>query len=380
MPDASARPAPTADLAFVGNGRCYHTMDWIRTVQGLLPPGVRVSLLTDLIDSEGHDVLVGPQDHIVNLINIDRLLLKEQSRLGDKWRNVVKLLMSPFQALVLRRYYKKQSANVYHAHTMYYMLVCALAGVPFVGTPQGSEILVRPYRSGFYRWMATRLLQKARLITVDSIAMRDGIKRLSGVDAVLIQNGVQVEALLPHAAQTHRPRVLSIRGLTDLYRIEEILTARNRSEPEQALTFIYPFWDVEYKNNLTPLMIAGDQDLGRLERAAMFSLLSETLLVISIPRSDSSPRSVYESIFAGAAVATVDAPWNRVLPACMQARLVIVDLEDPAWFATATTRAREITSQRYVPSAEALENFSQRRSMQAAIPALYGTARSAQAA
>lgn len=106
----------------------------------------------------------------------------------------------------------------------------------------------------------------------------------------------------------------------------------------------------------------------------MFSLLSETLLVVSIPRSDSSPRSVYESIFAGAAVATVDAPWNRSLPDCMQARLVIVNLEDPDWFVDSLSRAQAITSQQYIPSTQALTNFSQTKSMGAAIPSLYGAA------
>ena len=131
------------DITFVGNARCYHSMDWFRTVRSLSPTDRNINFLTDLIDSERHAVLVRSDDNVGNLYNIDWLLFRQQSRLSDAWRNVVKLLLSPVQVILLRRYVNKHPGRLYHAHTMYYMFVCAMAGVPFIGTPQGSEVLVR---------------------------------------------------------------------------------------------------------------------------------------------------------------------------------------------------------------------------------------------
>lgn len=358
-------------ITFVGNARCYHTMDWYRTVRAIVDGCVPIHFLTDLIDSEGHRILVSGSDEITPLIVVDRFLFPIQSTAGDKWRNMVKLAFSPLQALALRRYYRTHKHHVFHAHTMYYMLVCWIARVPFIGTPQGSEVLVRPFRSSFYKAMAKRLLAAARLVTVDSVAMRDGVARLAGVQPVVIQNGVDMAAAKPKGTE-RRTKIVSLRGLTDLYRIYDIVAARNAMAPNAQLDVIYPFWDVDYRRSVQEILCEGDTEHGRLERAELYGLLHSTVMAVSIPRSDSSPRSVYEAIFAGAAVATVAAAWIDVLPDCMKARLVIVDLNDPAWFHSALGRATQIVQSAYVPSTEAIETFSQEHSMRRAIPLLYG--------
>jgi hypothetical protein len=369
--ETSGAMEPLSPITFVGNARCYHTMDWYRTVLKIVDGRVPVDFLTDLIDSEGHRILVSSSDKITRLVIIDKFLFPIQSSAGDKWRNMVKLAFAPVQALALRKYYKSRRGHVYHAHTMYYMLVCWLAGVPFIGTPQGSEVLVRPFRSKFYSDMAKRLLAAATPVTVDSIAMRDGVTRLAGAHPVVIQNGIDVDAAAPKGRRP-RTRVVSIRGMTDLYRIVEIVVSRNESSPATKLDLIYPFWGVGYRASVDEVLQDGDVDHGRMERAEMYQLLHSAVMAVSIPQSDSSPRSVYEAIFAGAAVATVAAAWIDALPDCMKSRLVIVDLDDPAWFAKALDSAASIVQSDYVPSMAAIETFSQAHSMRKAVPLLYG--------
>lgn len=222
--------------------------------------------------------------------------------------------------------------------------------------------------------MAKRLFKAADIVTVDSIAMRDGVERLAGVTPIVIQNGVNVAAATPNGSRP-RTRVVSIRGMAELYRILEIAVSRNASSSATPLDFIYPLWDAEYRAAVENVLKKGDIDHGRMERAEMYQLLHSALMAVSIPRSDSSPRSVYEAIFAGAAVATVDAPWIETLPDCMKARLVTVDLEDPAWFARALDSAASIVGTPYVPSTAAIETFSLEHSMRNAVSLLYGQPR-----
>ena len=364
-------PEQLAPITFVGNARCYHTMDWYRTVRHIVDGRVPVNFLTDLVDSEDHCILVSDTDRIGHLVIVDRFLFPTQSKMGGKWRNFVKLAFVPLQALALRKYYVSHRSHIFHAHTMYYFLVCWVAGVPFIGTPQGSEVLVRPFRSKSYRDMAKRLLAAARLVTVDSIAMRDGVARLAGIGAVVIQNGIDVAAAVPKGDRP-RTRIVSIRGMTDLYRIIEIVASRNKFATDTKLDLIYPFWDVEYRASAEALLREGDVDHARIERAQMYELLQSAIMAVSVPQSDSSPRSVYEAIFAGTAVATVAASWIDALPACMRSRLIIVDLNDPAWFAKALDRARVIVASAYVPSRAAVQTFSQEHSIRKAVGLLYG--------
>ena len=95
----------------------------------------------------------------------------------------------------------------------------------------------------------------------------------------------------------------------------------------------------------------------------MYAEMGRAALIVSVPRSDSSPRSVYEAIFAGACVAATDNPWIDALPPCMRARVRVVDLGDPDWLDDALAWALRQGASQYVPSREALEQFDQRSSM-----------------
>jgi Glycosyltransferase Family 4 len=366
-PRATDRP-----VIFVGNARDYHAMDWFRSAQQVCAPRPLL-FVTDLIESEGHARLVGPDDPIVHLFNVDRFLLRRQSRLGHVWRNAVKFGLLPVQAWLLRRVHRRHPDAAYHAHTMYYMLACWIAGVPCVGTPQGSEILVRPRRSRVYRWFATRALRAARGVTVDSEAMARGVRELAGRDAMIVQNGIDIAAIRAAGeGKAARSGVLSVRAIDPNYRIDRVVDARDASVERPALTFCYPFREDGYRATILPRLTAADRDLGRLGRADLYREMGRALLVVSIPTSDSSPRSVYESVFSGAAVAVARNAYIDALPACMRARLLVVDPAAPDWLDDALARARALTAVPYQPSEEALDQFDQRRSMARVAAAFYG--------
>ncbi len=357
------------DIVIVGGARDYRAVDWYRVVKRLLVDR-EILILTDLIDSEGYDVIVGEGDRVENLFNIDWLLPSKQSRYSDIWRNILKLIVLPIQVFYLRKFAKKNKNVIYHAHAMYYMFLCWLAKVEFIARPQGSEILVRPYRSKLYKKFAIKSLQSAKSVIVDSSKMYNGILNLSGVNSIIINNGIDLDSLKKYNNKD-KSYITSIRGMTSLYRIDEIIKARDRVDSNEKISFIYPYSDEIYKNRCLSMMRDGDIDLGRLNKDKMYDLLSKTLLVISIPKSDSSPRSVYESIFLGCSVASTYDPWMDLLPSCMKERIYIVDLNNENWFIEALEFAKKNLIKSYSPSKKALEMFDENILIQYVIDTLY---------
>jgi len=359
-------------IVFLCGARDYHAMDWYKSCRSLLLD-CEVRILTDLIGGEGFKVLVTDEDPVDRLVVIDKFLFRRPTAAGDLWRNLIKLLLLPVQVFLLKRHVRNSKPTpVYHAHSMYYIWLSWLAGVRFIGTPQGSDILVKPFRSRAYKLLSRHALKAASAITVDSEAMAKGVWEVAGVHAHVIQNGVDVEAIVAAegcgaSLPFDRDLVISIRGMAPLYRISEVVSGRNRSVSfsNRGISFIYPFVDNSYKQEVARLMIEEDRDLGRVTRKEMYKLFRRALLVLSTPLSDSSPRSVYESIFCGAPVAVAYNKYIESLPACMRSRLIVVDLSKPDWFDVAINKAKEISQVAYVPSLAAREGLDQVRSFKA---------------
>ena len=148
---------------------------------------------------------------------------------------------------------------------------------------------MRPHRSKFYRWFSLVALRKASRITVDSESMRCSLKQQFNQDAIIIQNGVDVEAIFEAPPQNKKKdKLVSIRAITPNYQFDKLLTARNKCSKKEAISFCYPFFDAEYKNKLESLFIESDQDLGRLSREGLYDLFRSALIVFSIPKKYSA--------------------------------------------------------------------------------------------
>lgn len=350
-------------VIFLGNGRCYHTLDWFRSARHFSLDNPPI-LVTDLIESESFVKLIAPGDCVEKLFILDRWLLTEQSRIGNLWRNVLKLLLLPIQVWRFRGILKRLGFPVVHAHSMYYIAIARLSSCRYVATPQGSEILVRPYRSGAYKLFARLALSRAACITVDSVAMRERLVDLYGLDARIVQNGIDIDAIRKlNGSRGYRDRILSIRGFTPLYQIDLLLAARNAQSPGVPLQFCYPFEEHDYRVAVSRMLIETDQDLGRLPREALYRHMLSTKLVISIPNSDSSPRSVYEAIFCGCLIAATNAKWLAGLPPSMGSRIIVVDPTSKTWLLEAVEFADSRIGIPFEPCQEALNLFDQKRTM-----------------
>ena len=86
------------------------------------------------------------------MFNIDRWLFRKQSAYGNVWRNCMKLFFFPLQVACLKKIAKQYPHAIFHAHTMYYLFIAWLSGIEYIGSPQGDEILIRPYQSKIYHF------------------------------------------------------------------------------------------------------------------------------------------------------------------------------------------------------------------------------------
>lgn len=359
-------------IFFVASARDYHAMDWYRIVKRLCPQR-KVAVVTDLIVGEGFEKIVNADDEVVLLFPTDKALFSDQSRLGNLWRNIVKLAVVPILALRLKALSRAHDEPIFHAHSMYYIFLCWIARVEFIATPMGSDVLVRPDHSRVYRCFTIKALRSAASITVDSVALQEKIFQLCGVPSVIIQNGIDAEKTKPcRESVNNRSRVLSMRGFDPNYRILDLVRARNQAKVKMKLDFIYPFYERNYRDLVKAKLYDSDEDYGRVGKNHMYQLFSESLIAISIPISDSSPRSVYESIFCGCCVAVSPGKWLEALPSCMKSRIFIVDIMSPTWFDDALIFARNVCSIPFVPSTEAIQAYDENEAMKSVCRKFYG--------
>ena len=353
-------------IIFLCGARDFHAMDWYRSAKKKFGTS-NVAVMADIISAEGLNSLVQDDDELITLHILDRMLFRKSSRIGDIWRNLLKLMVLPLQACKLRMYYKRNPNTIFHAHGMYYMQLAAISKVPFVGTPQGSELLVRPYKSKFYRKFATNALRAAKYVTVDSLNMQASAERFSGIRPIIVQNGIDVKSILSSLTDTdnvQRKLCVSVRGFTPLYREIELLNGRNSSKKynNESIHFVYPFADIPYLEEAKRFMSDNDKLIGRLQRDELYKLLKNTEIVFSIPSSDSSPRSVYEAIFLGCVIIISPNNYVDILPDCMRKRIVIADITKDGWFDEAVEKAKHVAEYPFIPDGESIKSFDQEES------------------
>ena len=146
-------------LVFVCSTRDFHAIDWYKSAKKVCK--LKPLILTDSKSSEGFNNLVNNKSSVFDLFLIDRFLFKQMSYLGNIWRNIIKLIVLPLQIYLLRKFARKYPNCIYYAHSMYYMWICHFAKVRFIGTPQGSEILIRTYKSLPYRYLSAKSIKSS---------------------------------------------------------------------------------------------------------------------------------------------------------------------------------------------------------------------------
>ncbi len=220
----------------------------------------------------------------------------------------------------IRRLRRELRPDVVHAHWMCgYAALAAVAGAsPLVAMAWGSDVLA----ANRVRTLASRIaVRRARVAMGDSQALLDRLVQLGAPrDATVLVNwGVDLQAFAPVDGARPRlrerlglgpgPVVLSPRSLTPVYNPETVLAAFAivaEAQPDAQLI-------------LKHMGAEGDRLDGRVrvighvpyEQMAWYYQAADVCL--SIPSSDSSPRSVWEAMACGCPLVVSDLPWVHEL-------------------------------------------------------------------
>lgn len=220
--------------------------------------------------------------------------------------------------------------DVIHAHQITpYGFWAALCGFqPFIMTPIGSDVLLHARAIKLYGLVTSYVLKKAALVTSDSIVLADAAIEFGATKEKvhLIQNGIDMKMFnqeVDKAFLRNRlglgnvPIILSARTLLPLYNIDCIIrampTVLNRF-PDAKLVLLY--YSCDYESRMKALA----KEMG-VEKAVVFVghvkyddipyYQAGADVSVSVPSSDSSPCSVYESMACGTPVILSDLPWTR---------------------------------------------------------------------
>ena len=332
-----------SDLVFLCNTRDFHAMDWVRSYKELC--GYEPVIFTETRSGEGLKDLSKDYQLVHNLFIIDFFLFSNQNKFNSIYRNFLKILLIPFQIIIFKIKIKrfKLHKSIFHCHGMYYSLLATLSGVKFISTPQGSEILIR-YHSFFYRIFADFIFKKSIFVTVDSMSMKNKINKLFKKKVHVIQNGIDIDLIEKIKLSGNFKRknaVLSPRGMNSLYRIKEIIFAFNSFENNlSSLDFCYPFFDMNYLKEVKKITKSKSKYFGQLQRVDLIKKFIKYKYVISIPISDSSPRSVYEAVICGCIVIVQYNNYLLSLPKQIKNRIIAVDIKNPNWLKEALQKAK----------------------------------------
>ena len=225
----------------------------------------------------------------------------------------------------IRRLSAELEPDVMHAHWLCgYGALAALAGAsPLVAMAWGSDVL----RAGPVKTLANRLaLRRARVAMADSQALLDRLVELGAHPdrTVLVNWGVDLAAFAPpngtRGAVREQlglgpgPVILSPRSLTPVYNQRTVIAAFAEvadTVPDAQLVLKHMGIDTP---DLGPLPAAGSVRLvGHVPYEEMARYYQAADVCVSIPSSDSSPRSVWEAMACGCPVVVSDLPWVREL-------------------------------------------------------------------
>jgi glycosyltransferase involved in cell wall biosynthesis len=215
--------------------------------------------------------------------------------------------------------------DVVHAHWMPFATLAMLAGArPLVAQAWGSDVYLAGRR---HRFELRVTLRRTAVAMTDSA---DLVKRLEhfgpkSLRTMLVNWGVDLDAYRPPTDAERAslkaelglgpgPVVLSPRGLKDIYNPDVVVGAfaRVREQvPDAQLVLkhagVEDLLDPEWRD------APGVKVMGYLDSRAMIDLFRAADVTVSIPKSDSSPRSVWEAMAAGSPTVLSNLPWAHEL-------------------------------------------------------------------
>lgn len=346
-------------IIIFGSVRDYHAVDWYLNLYKI---NKNIIFVSDCNRGEGIENQMPKSHSYIQLISLDNLLLGSQSKFANIWRNTLKILILPLNSILFLTICFLLNPKIIHAHPMYYGLICKILNKKYIITPQGSEILIRAKNNYLYRLIAGIILSGAQSITTDSDLMKKTINNLYKLNSYVIQNGIDCSSILKIKGDESLSKdkfLLSFRSIDENYRILEIVKNRNYSAPNIPIYFVYPFFNDVYFSEVKKYLKPFDKLLGKVKKKKLYSLMANSIASISIPVSDSSPKSVYESIFSGAPTILRENPYQDYMTDSMKSRVINVakkDLNNSNWLSNSIQKAKYI-SKDYLPCKLSYEKF-----------------------
>lgn len=267
-----------------------------------------------IIESEGH---FGP---VLNKLSVK----KQQLRHIDMLLSVKKFVKEIKDIII------NHEIDIVHAHSLYYGFLASFLNneIPVIFTPMGSDIILYAQTSKIHNYMAKKAFKRANVITGDSkILQSQGIKiGAREHNNYIIQNGVDTDLFFPTKSEIREQLniseetllLYSPRAIATLYNIDDIIKSldilkRKHIDFKCMFTFSFGNEHFEYLKNLVDELHLNDYViwLGYIDYNDMAKYYNVADIVISVPSSDSSPKSVYEAMFCGKPVIVSDLPWSH---------------------------------------------------------------------
>lgn len=246
--------------------------------------------------------------------------------------HINKLISSRRFTKLINAIIDEYQVDIVHAHSLYYGFVSSgiRNDIPVVFTPMGSDIIIHAQKHPIYRYMARKTFSRADVVTGDSVLLRKQGYKVGAKPKhnYIVQNGVDTEIVYPKGNDLKKKLgvtneevlIFSPRALMELYNIDIVIKSlailRDAGYKIKCM-FSYAFGG-EYvrklKGIVNELSLEGNVIwLGYLEYHEMAEHYNAADIVVSVPSSDSSPKSVYEAMFCKKPVIVSDLEWSYEL-------------------------------------------------------------------
>jgi glycosyltransferase involved in cell wall biosynthesis len=282
------------------------------------------------------------EDYLSNQPYMNVNIIESESLVGRmlNWLNISSHKLHQLNKFLSVKFYGKKidacireyRIDIVHAHSLYYGYLASFikSDTPIVFTPMGSDVILKAQSSKIYRNMAMKAFSKATIITGDSLLLqKQGYKVGARADKnYVLQNGVDTNIFFPkdnllaqkYGIKQDEVLIFSPRGITPIYNIDIIVEALNqliKNSYKVKCMFSYAFGG-EYSDKIkTKISAYGIDDsiiwLGFLNYNEMADHYNAADIVVSIPSSDSSPKSVYEALFCKKPIVVTDLEWSHEL-------------------------------------------------------------------
>ena len=270
------------------------------------------------------------------------IIIKSEGYLGKvlNFFNIKSHFLFQLNKLVSARYFAARvdsviqefDIEIVHAHSLYYGFLAShiKSDVPIVFTPMGSDVIIHSQNSYTYKYMAKKAFSGADIVTGDSVLLQNRGYNVGArsENNFIIQNGVDSSIFFEksnnlrkyYGVENDEILIFSPRAITPLYNIDIIIDAVSKlieSGYKIKCMFSFAFGD-EYSMQLKKQV----QELGIVDHILWLGFLTyEDMsrhynvadVVVSIPSSDSSPKSVYEAMFCKKPIVVTDLEWSYEL-------------------------------------------------------------------